>query len=98
MIVAVPVVAPAVNVTEQLPADKVQLVGLKVPIPVGATVKLTVPAGTLAPTPLLSATFAVHEVDPPTLTDVGLQETVVVVVRRVATTDPLVAPLLALPA
>ena len=98
MIVAVPVVVPAVNVTEQLPADSVQLVGLNVPIPVGATVKLTVPAGTLAPAPLVSATLAVHWVDPPTLTDVGLQEMVVEVVRRVATTEPLVAPLLALPA
>jgi hypothetical protein len=97
VIVAVPVVEPAVNVTEQLPADRVQLVGLNVPIPVGATVKLTVPVGTVAPAPSMSATVAVHDVDPPTLTDEGLQETVVEVLLSVAVTEPLVAPLLALP-
>jgi hypothetical protein len=98
VIVAVPVVAPAVNTTEQVPAASVQLVGLNVPIPAGATVKLTVPAGTVAPAPSMSATVAAQVVEPPTLTDVGLQVTVVEVLRSVAVTEPLVAPLLALPA
>ena len=60
---AVPVVVLAVNVTEQLPPDSVQLVGLTEPIPVGATAKLTVPAGVLAPAPFVSATVTLHVVD-----------------------------------
>jgi hypothetical protein len=98
VIVAVPVEVPAVNVTEQVPAASVQLVGLNVPIPTGATVKPTVPAGTEDPAPSMSATVAVHVVDPPTLTEEGLHATVVEVLRSVAVTEPLVAPLLALPA
>ena len=95
--VAVPA-AVGVNVTEQLPApDRVQLVALKVPArPVA--VNATEPAGVVEPAPLLSATVAVHVVDPPTLTEEGVQATVVLVVRRVAVTVPLVAPLLELPA
>jgi len=89
---------PAVNVTEHLPPDNVQLVGLTEPRVVGDTEKFTVPVGVLAPAPLLSANVAVHVVDPPTLTEEGVQATVVLVVRRVAVTVPLVAPLLELPA
>jgi hypothetical protein len=86
-----------VKVTEQVPPDNVQLAALKVPArPVA--VKPTDPAGVLLPTPLVSATVAV-QVDGWLIATVpGLQTTVVEVVRRVAVTEPLVAPLLALPA
>jgi hypothetical protein len=90
--------ALGVNVTEQVPAaDNVQLVALRAPArPVA--VKPTEPAGVLEPTPFVSATVAVH-VDAWLIgTDAGAQTTVVEVVRRVPTTEPLVAPLLALPA
>jgi len=96
VIVAVPA-AVGVNVTEHVPADRVQLGALKVPArPVA--VKPTDPAGVLLPTPLVSATVAVHVDGWPIDTDAGAQTTVVEVVRRVAVTEPLVAPLLALPA
>src|SRR5437773_10371422 len=56
--VAVPA-AVGVNVTEQLPLERVQLVALKVPArPVA--VKATEPAGVVAPAPLVSATVAVQ--------------------------------------
>ena len=85
------------NVTEHVPAaDSVQLGALKVPARPLA-VNPTDPAGVLEPTPLVSATVAVHVEAWPTDTLPGLQTTVVEVVRRVATTEPLVAPLLALP-
>jgi hypothetical protein len=94
--VAVPE-ADGVNVTEQLPvADNVQLGALNVPARPLA-VNPTEPAGVLLPTPLVSATVAV-QVDGWLMATVpGLQTTVVEVVRRVATTEPFVAPLLALP-
>jgi hypothetical protein len=97
VIVAVPV-ALGVKVTEHVPAaDSVQLGALKVPAaPVEANP--TDPAGVLLPTPLVSATVTVHVDAWPTVTVPGLQTTVVEVVRRVAVTEPLVAPLLALPA
>jgi hypothetical protein len=89
--------ALGVNVTEQVPAARVQLAALKVPArPVA--VNPTEPAGVEDPTPLLSATVAVQVEAWPIGTVPGLQTTVVEVVRRVATTEPLVAPLLALPA
>jgi hypothetical protein len=97
VIVAVPA-ALGVKVTEQVPAAvNVQLAALKVPArPVA--VNATEPAGVLLPTPLVSATVAV-QVDAWLIgTDEGAQTTVVEVVLRVATTEPLVAPLLALPA
>jgi hypothetical protein len=89
--------ALGVNVTEHVPAARVQLAALNVPArPVA--VKPTEPAGVLDPTPLVSATVAV-QVDGWLIATVpGLQTTVVDVVRRVPVTDPLVAPLLALPA
>jgi hypothetical protein len=61
-------------------------------------VKLTEPAGVLEPTPLVSATVAVHVEAWPIGTEAGAHTTVVEVVRRVPVTEPLVAPLLALPA
>jgi hypothetical protein len=87
-----------VKVTEQVPAaDNVQLGALKVPArPVA--VNPTDPAGVVAPAPLVSATVAVQVEAWPTETEEGLQTTVVDVVRRVAVIEPLVAPLLALPA
>jgi hypothetical protein len=95
--VAVPE-ADGVNVTEQLPvADNVQLGALNVPARPLA-VNPTEPAGVLLPTPLVSATVAVQVDACPTATVLGLHTTVVEVVRRVAVTEPLVAPLLALPA
>ena len=96
VIAAVPA-ALGVNVTEQVPAASVQLATLKVPAR-PAAVNPTEPAGVVAPTPLVSATVAV-QVDGWLIATVpGLHTTVVEVVRRVATTEPLVAPLLALPA
>ena len=97
VIEAVPA-ALGVNVTEHVPAaDSVQLAALKVPARPLA-VKPTEPAGVEDPAPLVSATVAV-QVDGWLIATVpGLQTTVVEVVLRVATTEPLVAPLLALPA
>jgi hypothetical protein len=60
-------------------------------------VKATVPAGVLLPAPFVSATVTEHEKIVPIPAEVG-HDTVVEVVRNVAVTDPLVAPLLALPA
>ena len=85
------------NVTEHVPATRVQLGALKVPARPLA-VNPTDPAGVDEPTPLVSATVAVHVEGWLMATVPGLQTTVVEVVRRVATTEPLVAPLLALPA
>jgi hypothetical protein len=87
-----------VNVTEQVPAAvSVQLAALKVPA-APVLVNPTEPAGVLLPTPLVSATVAVHVEGWLIATVPGVQTTVVEVVRRVATTEPLVAALLALPA
>ncbi len=93
--VAVPE-ALGVNVTEQLPLTKVQLVALKLPVTPEA-VKATEPAGVVAPAPLVSATVAVQVEGWLTATDEGEQTIVVEVVRRVAVTVPLLAPLLELP-
>jgi len=95
-IVAVPT-ALGVNVTEQLPLTNVQLVALKVPArPVA--VKATEPAGVVAPAPLVSATVAVQVEGWLTATVPGLQTIVVEVVLRVTVIEPLLAPLLELPA
>jgi hypothetical protein len=89
--------ALGVNVTEQVPAaDRMQLGALNVPAR-PAAVNPTDPAGVVLPTPLVSATVAVHVDGWLIATVPGLQTTVVEVVRRVATTEPFVAPLLALP-
>ena len=58
-----------------------QLVGLKVPLPAGLTVKLTVPVGLVAPVIDVSLTAAVQVVGVLTVTGFGVQETVVVVGR-----------------
>src|SRR5207247_5552062 len=88
--VAVPE-ALGVNVTEQLPLTKVQLVALKLPV-TPAAVKATEPAGVVAPAPLVSATVAVQVVGWLTATDEGEQTIVVEVVGRVAVTVALLAP------
>jgi hypothetical protein len=89
--------ALGVNVTEQVPVANVQLGALNVPArPVA--VKPTEPPGVVAPAPFVSATVAVQVEAWPIGTDDGAQTTVVEVVRRVPITEPLVAPLLALPA
>jgi hypothetical protein len=90
--------ALGVKVTEHVPAaDNVQLGALKVPARPLA-VNPTEPAGVVAPAPLVSATVAVHVDGWLIATVPGLHTTVVEVVRRVPVTEPLVAPLLALPA
>jgi len=72
--------ADGVNVTLQLPLERVQLERLKLPEPV-ATVKLIVPAGVVAPEPAVSDTVAVHV--EPWFAETGLvQETTVAVDRR----------------
>jgi hypothetical protein len=71
-------------VTLQLPADRVQVVLLKAPVLL--VVNVTVPVGVTAPTPDESETVAVHDAAVPTLTELGLQLTVVVVVRNVDVT------------
>src|SRR5438067_2499002 len=92
--VAVPA-AVGVNVTEQLPLERVQLVALKVPArPVA--VKATEPAGVVAPAPLVSATVAVQVEALLIATVPRLTTIVLVLVRRVAVTVPLVT--LVLPA
>src|SRR5436189_6345549 len=93
--VAVPVEL-GVKVTEQLPLTSVQLVALNVPArPVA--VNATEPAGVVAPAPLVSATVAV-QVEGWLIRTVERRVGIVVeVVRRVAFTVPLVAPLLELP-
>jgi hypothetical protein len=57
--VAVPGAMP-VKVTEQLPANNVQLVGLKVPTKVFDDVNVTVPVGTIAVPKSVSVTMAVQ--------------------------------------
>src|SRR5205809_452341 len=96
LMVAVPA-ALGVKVTEQLPLTNVQLVALKLPArPVA--VKATEPAGVVAPAPLVSATVAVQVEGWLTATVPGLQTMVVDVVLRVTVIEPLLAPLLELPA
>jgi hypothetical protein len=89
--------ALGVKVTEHVPAARVQLGALKVPARPLA-VNPTEPDGVELPTPFVSATVAVQVDGWLIATVLGLQTTVVDVVRRVAVTDPLVAPLLVLPA
>lgn len=91
------VVVVGVKLTEQLPPERVQLEVLKLPAPPVA-LNETDPAGVVAPAPLVSATVAVHCEGVPIGTLDGLQTIVVDVVRSVAVTVPLLAPLLELPA
>ena len=96
------VVELGVNVTEQLDEvlvapTRLQLVALNVPAP-PVDVNATVPKGILAPAPLVSATVAAHVEGWLIGTVAGLQTTVVDVVLLVPVTEPLVVPLLALPA
>jgi len=53
------VVVPGVNVTEQDPAVRLQVVAEKVPAP-PVLPKVTVPVGVVEPAPFVSATVAVH--------------------------------------
>jgi len=66
-----------VYVTVHVPADRVQLVALNVPVLL--LVKLTVPVGVTAPDPELSETVTVQVVGLLFATLVGEQETAVVV-------------------
>jgi hypothetical protein len=74
--------ALGVNVTEHVPAARVQLAALNVPARPLAT-NPTEPAGVLEPTPLVSATVAVHVEAWLIATVPGLHTIVVDVVRRV---------------
>ena len=67
--------------TLQLPLARVHVVLLKVPVEL--LVKVTVPVGVIAPVPDESATVAVHVVDTPEFTELGLHATVVVDDRMV---------------
>lgn len=74
--------ALGVNVTEQVPADNVQLAELKVPA-APALVKATVPVGVMAVPGEVSVTVAVHVVGWLIATVEGEHTTVVEVVRSV---------------
>jgi hypothetical protein len=83
VIVAVPALL-GVNVTEQLPELKLQLVGLNEPVAVPDLVKLTVLVGVLdVPAAVVSVTVAVHVEPLLTTTDEGEQLTAADVVRAV---------------
>ena len=68
----------AVNFTEQLPSDRVQDFGWRVPSRVLEVVKATVPDGILVEKEV-SFTVAVHVVEPPNEIDDWLHVTVVLV-------------------
>ncbi len=85
VIVSVPVEPPAVKVTEQLPLIRVQLAELKVPR-AGDCVQAIVPPGVLGVPRALSATVAVHIVPAPVFIELGEQDIVVMVDRRVIVT------------
>jgi len=53
------VVEPGVNVTEQVPAVRLQVAAEKVPAP-PVLPNVTVPVGVVAPAPFVSATVAVQ--------------------------------------
>lgn len=72
-----------VNVTEQLPENKLQLVGLKDPLAVPAFVNMTVPVGVVAVPDAVSVTVVVHVEPLFVTTDDGAQLTVVEVERPV---------------
>ena len=80
--------AVGVNATEQLPANRLQLVaGVKVPLAVPDELNLTVPVGVLAVPDAVSVTVEVH-VDPLFVaTDDGAQFTVVEVERPVTVSE-----------
>jgi len=63
-------VALGVNVTEQDPAVRLHVVDENAPA-APVLLKVTVPVGTVAPAPLVSATVAVHDVRLPTTIVVG---------------------------
>src|SRR5947199_5655013 len=92
--VAVPE-ALGVNVTEQLPLTKVQLVALKLPV-TPVAVKATEPAGVVAPAPLVSATVAVQVEGWLIPTEAGEHTMVVEVVLFVTVIEQLQAPQLVL--
>jgi hypothetical protein len=79
------VVVSGVNVTEQDPAVRLQVVVEKVPAP-PVLANVTVPVGVEPPTPLVSATVAVHVDAWPMGTVAGAHDSVVLVVRRVPVT------------
>jgi hypothetical protein len=91
-------VEPGVNVTLQLAdGDRLQLAALKVPAP-PVEESTTEPAGFVPPAPFVSTTVTVQVEAWLIGTVEGAQTTVVEVDRRVPVAEPLVEPLLALPA
>ena len=77
--------------TEQDPAERVQVVELKVPEPDGEAVKVTVPVGIELPLPPVSVTVTVQVVAWFTTRVVGEQTTLVLVVLfdEVTVAEPL---------
>ena len=72
-----------VKVTEQVPEERVQEAGVKVPIPAGWDEKVTVPVGDWEnPPPSVSVTVAVHVVDVPAVMLLGTQRTPVAELLR----------------
>jgi hypothetical protein len=65
-----------------VPAGSVHELGLKLPSPVGAAVKLTVPVGVIWPLASVSVTVAVHVIDSSKTTLLGEQLTAVEVECR----------------
>ena len=59
-VIVIVAAALVVNVTEQVPAERVQVVELKLPSPDGDALKVTVPVGVVLPLPPVSATVTVH--------------------------------------
>ena len=79
--------AVGVKVTEQLPRDREQLEGVRVPVAVPDEVNLTVPAGVLAVPDAVSVTVAV-QVEPLFIaTEEGAQPTDVEVERPVTVSE-----------
>jgi hypothetical protein len=71
-----------VTVTEQLPLDSAQLVGLNVSV-ASDDVNEIVPTGVVDPAPAVSVTVTATVLDPPDVTEFGVSVTVVDVVRAV---------------
>ena len=88
--------AVGVNVTEQLPETRLQLVGLKDPLAVPALVNITVPVGVLGVPDPVSVSVAVQVEPLLATTDEGAQLTAVEVERPVTVREKDWLPVLVL--
>ena len=79
--------AVGVNVTEQLPEIRLQLVGLKVLLAVPALIKMTVPVGVLGVPEAVSVSVAVQVEPLLVTTDEGAQLTLAEVERPVTVSE-----------